>query len=254
MTAGMSMPASVTGKPLAVGGTRGHAGATSLGVLVSARAAFAALDLPFVGGRAVIQGFGKVGGPLAFLLASAGMRVVAVSDVHGAVYNPGGLDPFELSDHVGRTGTVVGFGGSDALAPEDLWKVPCDLCVPAALAGCLTAEVAETLGAEVVVEAANGPTTTAADPIFDRRGIVVVPDILANAGGVTASYFEWVQSRQGMAWEEDEVAGRLRRKMDDAFTDVWSKADTLGVSMRRAAFAVAVERVADAISARGLFP
>ena len=254
MTFGVSMPATVTGKPLAVGGTLGHAGATSTGVLVSARAAFAALDLPFVGGRAVIQGFGKVGGPLAFLLTSAGMRVVAVSDVFGAIHNPGGLDAFELSDHVARTGTVVGFASADAISPEELWQLPCELCVPAALAGCLTPEVAETLGAKVVVEAANGPTTTAADPIFDRRGIIVVPDILANAGGVTASYFEWVQSRQGMAWEEDEVANRLRRKMEDAFTDVWSKSEALGVSMRRAAFALAVERVADAIAARGLFP
>ncbi len=254
MTAGVDMPASVTGKPLAVGGTRGHAGATSTGVLVTARAAFSALDLPFVGGRAVIQGFGKVGGPLAFLLASAGMRVVAVSDVRGAVHNPGGLDPGDLGDHVARTGSVAGFEGGDEIDPDDLWSVPSDLCVPAALAGAITAEVAETLGAKVVVEAANGPTTLDADPVLHRRGVVVVPDILANAGGVTASYFEWVQSRQGMAWEEDEVALRLRRKMDDAFTEVWAKSEALSVSMRRAAFAVAVERVADAIAARGLFP
>ncbi|HVF32407.1 MAG TPA: Glu/Leu/Phe/Val dehydrogenase [Acidimicrobiales bacterium] len=254
MIGGVDMPASVTGKPLAVGGTRGHSGATSTGVLVTARAAFAALDLPFVGGRAVIQGFGKVGAPLAFLLQSAGMRVVAISDVTGAVHNPGGLDAGDLSDHLARTGSLEGFGGGDTISQAELWQVPCELCVPAALAGCVTAEVASTLGARVVVEAANGPTTTAADPVLLERGIVVVPDILANAGGVTASYFEWVQSRQGMAWEEDEVATRLRRRMDDAFTSVWSKADALGVSMRRAAFALAVERVAEAITARGLFP
>ena len=254
MTAGVAMPGSVTGKPLSVGGTRGHTGATSTGVLVTARAAFNALEIPFVGGRAVIQGFGKVGGPLAFLLSSAGMRVVAVSDVHGAVHNPGGLDAGALGDHVTRTGSVVGFDGADPITQDQLWQVECELCVPAALAGCVTPEVATTLGARVLVEAANGPTTTAADPILHRRGIVVVPDILANAGGVTASYFEWVQSRQGMAWEEEEVAQRLRRKMDAAFTDVWSKAEKLGVSMRRAAFALAVERVAEAIAARGLFP
>jgi glutamate dehydrogenase (NAD(P)+) len=254
MIGGVDLPASVTGKPLSVGGTRGHAGATSTGVLVTARAAFGALDLPFVGGRAVIQGFGKVGAPLAFLLQSAGMRVVAVSDVTGAVHNPGGLDVGELSDHLARTGALVGFGGGDAISHDELWRVPCELCVPAALAGCVTDSVAEVLGARVVVEAANGPTTTAADPVLHRRGITVVPDILANAGGVTASYFEWVQSRQGMAWEEDEVALRLRSKMEDAFTEVWSKADALGVSMRRAAFALAVERVAEAIAARGLFP
>lgn len=254
MTAGVSMPASVTGKPLSVGGTRGHAGATSTGVLLTARAAFSALGLSFVGGRAVIQGFGKVGGPLAFLLASAGMRVIAVSDVGGAIHNPGGLDASELSDHVLATGSVVGFEGADAISESDMWRLECELAVPAALAGVITEEVAERIGAKVIVEAANGPTVPAADPILDRRGIVVVPDILANAGGVTASYFEWVQSRQGMAWDEDDVARRLRSYMDDAFTAVWAKSEALGVSMRRAAFALAVERVAEAHNARGLFP
>lgn len=254
MTAGVSMPASVTGKPLSVGGTRGHAGATSTGVLLSTRAAFNELGLDFVGGRAVIQGFGKVGGPLAFLLSSAGMRVIAVSDVGGAVHNSGGLDAGALSDHAMATGSVVGFEGGDAIDETDMWALDCELAVPAALAGSITADVAERLGAKVVVEAANGPTTPEADPVLDRRGIVVVPDILANAGGVTASYFEWVQSRQGMAWDEDDVARRLRSYMDEAFTSVWAKSETLGVSMRRAAFALAVERVAEAHNARGLFP
>jgi glutamate dehydrogenase (NAD(P)+) len=254
MIKGSADPASVTGKPLAIGGTRGHAGATSTGVLVCVRAAFTALDQPFTGSRAVIQGFGKVGGPLAFLLASAGMRVVAVSDVGGAVHNPGGLDPSDLADHVAKTGSVAGFDGGDAIASDELFKVECELAVPAALSGAIDAGVAETLGAKIVVEAANGPTTPDADPVLDRRGIHVVPDILANAGGVTASYFEWVQSRQGMAWEEDEVAVRLRSRMDNAFTAVWAKSDALGVSLRRAAFALAVERVAEAIAARGLFP
>ncbi|HUP86493.1 MAG TPA: Glu/Leu/Phe/Val dehydrogenase [Acidimicrobiales bacterium] len=254
MIGGIDLPASVTGKPLAVGGTRGHAGATSTGVLLTARAAFAALELPFVGGRAVIQGFGKVGGPLAFLLSSAGMRVIAVSDIGGAVHNPGGLDAGDLSDHVIATGSVVGFEGGDDIPESELWRLECELCVPAALAGAIDDRVAETLGAKVVVEAANGPTTTTADPVLDRRGVIVVPDILANAGGVTASYFEWVQSRQGMAWDEDEVAVRLRSYMDDAFTAVWARSEALGVSMRRGAFALAVERVAEAIAARGLFP
>jgi len=254
MVRGESMPGSVTGKPLSVGGTKGHAGATSSGVLACARAAFTALDLPFVGGRAVIQGFGKVGGPLAFLLSSAGMRVVAVSDLGGAVHNPGGLDPFALADHMAATGSVAGFSGADAIAEHDMWALPCELVVPAALAGVIDEQVAERLGAKVMVEAANGPTVPAADPVLDRRGIVVVPDILANAGGVTASYFEWAQSRQGYAWEEDLVATRLRKVMDEAFRAVWAKAGTLHVSLRRAAFALALERVAEAIAARGLFP
>jgi glutamate dehydrogenase (NAD(P)+) len=254
MIRGEAMPASVTGKPLSIGGTRGHQGATSSGVLICTRAAFAELDLEFVGKRAVVQGFGKVGGPLVFLLASAGMRVIAVSDVGGAVHNQGGLDPSALSEHVARAGTVAGFEGGDPIAEADMWGLECELVVPAALEGAITAEVAERLRCTMVVEAANGPTVPAADAVLDRRGIVAVPDILANAGGVTASYFEWAQSRQGFAWEEETVAARLRKFMETAFHDVWVKADTLGVSLRRSAFALAVERVAEAIAARGLFP
>ncbi|MGH9153459.1 MAG: Glu/Leu/Phe/Val family dehydrogenase [Acidimicrobiales bacterium] len=254
MISGESLGGTVTGKPLAVGGTRAHAGATSSGVVMCARAAFAALHMPFAGSRAVIQGFGKVGGPLAFLLASAGMRVVAVSDLGGAVRNPGGLDPSALSDHVAGTGSVAGFDGGDPLDPGELWAVPCELLVPAALSGAIDAGVAGRLATKVVVEAANGPTTPDADEVLDRRGIVVVPDIVANAGGVTASYFEWAQDRQAFAWDEETVATRLRSFMDAAFTSVWARADNLGVSLRRAAFVVAVERVAEAIAARGLFP
>jgi glutamate dehydrogenase (NAD(P)+) len=254
MIQGQSLPGSVTGKPLSIGGTRGHAGATSSGVLVCARAAFAALELPFVGGRAILQGFGKVGGPLAFLLSSAGMRVVAVSDVGGAVHNSGGLDASLLSEHVATAGTVAGFTGGESIDEHDMWALECELVVPAALDGAVTEDVAERLQAKVIVEAANGPTTTAADPVLERRGIVVVPDILANGGGVTASYFEWAQSRQGYAWDEETVATRLRSTMDAAFTAVWAKAQALSVSLRRAAFALAVERVAEAIADRGLFP
>jgi glutamate dehydrogenase (NAD(P)+) len=254
MLRGELLPGSVTGKPLSLGGTRGHAGATSTGVLLCARAAFSALELPFVGSRAVIQGFGKVGGPLAFLLSSAGMRVVAVSDIGGAIYNPGGVDPGALADHVAHAGTVAGFDGADTIDDQDMWGVECELIVPAALAGAIDERVAEALNTRVIVEAANGPTTPDADPILDRREVVVVPDILANAGGVTASYFEWAQSRQGYAWDEEMTAQRLRSGMDTAFASVWAKAEALDVSLRRAAFALAVERVAEAISARGLFP
>jgi len=254
MVRGGSLPASVTGKPLSLGGTRGHTGATSSGVLACARAVFNELEIPFTGARAVLQGYGKVGGPLAFLLASAGMRVVAVSDVGGAVHNAGGLDAAALADHAAHGGTVAGFDGGDDIAPDNIWDIDCELVVPAALEGAIDEHVAQRMGAKVVVEAANGPTTPGADPILDRRDIVVVPDILANAGGVTASYFEWAQNRQGYAWDEGLVAARLRTRMDDAFIAVWAKAEALGVSLRRAAFVLAVERVAEAISARGLFP
>jgi glutamate dehydrogenase (NAD(P)+) len=254
MTTGQHQAGVVTGKPLSIGGTRVHSGATSQGVVVSTRAAFERLGMALTGRRVVIQGFGKVGGPLAFLLSSAGMRVVAVSDVGGAVLNEGGLDPHELSSHVTATGTVAGFGGGDPIDAGEVYEVPAEVFVPAALGGVITPEVAEVLASRVVVEAANGPTTPAAEPILERRGIVVVPDILANAGGVTASYFEWAQNRQGMAWEDEVVADRLRSSMERAFADVWGEADRLGVSLRRAAFALAVDRVAVALTARGLFP
>jgi len=254
MSAGRFMPGAVTGKPLSIGGTRMHSGATASGVVVCVRRVFDTLDIQLAGKRAVIEGFGKVGGPLAFLLRSAGMRIVAVSDVGGAVVNEGGLDVAALSEHVSVTHTVAGFAGGDAITSDAIYALPCELFVPAALGGTITQEVAEKLAARIIVEAANGPTTRAAEPVLDERGIVVVPDILANAGGVTASYFEWAQGRQGYAWDEELVAERLRSRMDKAFVAVWAKADQLGVSLRRAAFSLGLERLAAAIEARGLFP
>jgi glutamate dehydrogenase (NAD(P)+) len=254
MTTGAFMPGVVTGKPLSVGGSKAHSGATSAGVVVCVRDVFGQLGLPLTGRRVVIQGFGKVGGPLAFLLSSAGMRVTGVSDIGGAVINEGGLDVSALSDHVVEYQTVAGFGGGDPIDPDELWEIPCELFVPAALGEVITGDVARRIGAQVIVEAANGPTTSEAEPILVERGIVVVPDILANAGGVTASYFEWAQSKQGYAWDEETVAERLRTKMDSAFGTVWARGEQLGVSLRRAAFVVALERVAEAIAARGLFP
>jgi glutamate dehydrogenase (NAD(P)+) len=254
MTQGTHLPGSVTGKPLALGGTRAHAGATSSGCLVCARAAFVELGMPMAGSRVVMQGFGKVGGPLAFLLHSAGMRVVAVADAGGAVLNGGGLDAGALADHVTATGSVAGFSGGEAISAEAIWDVECELLVPAALGGVIDEGVARRIQAKVVVEAANGPTTVAGQAVLDDRGVVVVPDILANAGGVTASYFEWAQSRQGYPWEENVLAERLRSSMDGAFVTVWARAEALGVDLRRAAHVVALERIAAAIDARGLFP
>src|SRR3954452_6270812 len=246
MTSGIHQSGVVTGKPLSIGGTRMHSGATSSGVVVCVRRAFEELGMPLVGKRAVIQGFGKFWAPLAFLLSSAGMRVIAVSDAGGAVVNEGGLDAAALADHVADAHTVAGFAGADAIDADGMYALPCELFVPAALGGVITEGVAEKLGAQVVVEAANGPTTRAAEPVLDRRGIVVVPDILANAGGVTASYFEWAQSREGYPWEDDVVADRLRTRMESAFTAVWTKSQALDISLRRAAFVLAVERVAAA--------
>lgn len=254
MVQGRMLPGSVTGKPLSIGGTRNHSGATSAGCLDCARVALRELGIPLVGGRAVLQGFGKVGGPLAFLLSSAGMRVVAVSDIGGAVHNEGGLDVGALSDHVSETGTVAGYVGGEDIDGDAIWDIECELLVPAALGGVIDPGVAERLRAKLVVEAANGPTTVEAQPVLDSRGIVVVPDILANAGGVTASYFEWAQAQQAYPWDDGVVAERLRQRMEHAFTDVWARAETLDVGLRTAAHVVAVERVAAAITARGLFP
>ena len=255
MTSGrVHVPGIVTGKPLSVGGTRAHAGGTASGVVVCARAVFEALGIGLPGRRAVIQGFGKVGAPLAFLLQSAGMRIVAVSDITGAVLNEGGLDTSALSDHVKATGGVAKFPLGDEIDPGDLLSVECELLVPAAMGGVIDAEVAERLHASVIVEAANGPTLTSADAVLDRRGVTVVPDVLANGGGVAASYFEWAQARQGYPWDEDMIADRHHRVMSDAFADVWAASQRWKVSLRRAAYAVALERVASTMEARGIFP
>jgi glutamate dehydrogenase (NAD(P)+) len=254
MSTDQATPAVVTGKPLLLGGSKGHVGATSSGVVICIRALFQELGLPVAGSRVVIQGFGKVGGPLAFLLHSAGMRVVAVSDFFGATVNPGGLDPIALATHVKENGTVAGFGGGDAIGRDEIWDVETDVVVPAALAGAIDVDVARRLRTRAIVEAANGPTVPEADPILHDRGIVTVPDILANAGGVTASYFEWVQNRAGYAWEEPLIAERLRTRMEESFQAVWARAGELDVSLRRAAFVVAVERVAETMAARGMYP
>ena len=254
MASGGHLPGSVTGKPMSIGGTRAHACATSSGLVVVVRGAFERLGRPFAGSRVTIQGFGKVGGPLSFLLASAGMRVVGVSDVGGATANAGGLNVGDLADHVEQHGSVGDFPGGDPVSGDALWDVDCDLVVPAALGGSITPDVARRLTAAVVVEAANNPTTIDADAVLAERGIMVVPDILANAGGVTSSYFEWAQSLQGYAWDSDLVAARLHQRMETAFNNVWTRAETLKTPLREAAFVLAVERVAEAIAARGLFP
>jgi glutamate dehydrogenase (NAD(P)+) len=182
------------------------------------------------------------------------MRVVAIADVGGAVANTGGLDAGRLADHVSATGSVAGFNGGDTISADSIWDIECELLVPAALGGVIDEAVARRIQAKVIVEAANGPTSVGGQVILDERGIIVVPDILANAGGVTASYFEWAQSRQGYPWDEGTLAERLRSRMDDAFVTVWARSQQLGVDLRRAAHVVALDRIAAAIEARGLFP
>ena len=254
MARGEATPGAVTGKPLEVGGVQGHVGATAEGITIMVREAFARLDMPVAGSRVALQGFGKVGGTLAYLLSSLGVRVVAVGDYAGAVANTAGLDVAALAAHVRSHATVAGFPLADPLDPEQLFSVPCEAFVPAALAGAIGAEQAAALTAKVIVEGANGPTTPAGDAVLGQRGVLVVPDILANAGGVTASYFEWVQAREGYPWEPALTAERLRERMQHAFLAVWDRSEALGVDLRRGAHALALERVAAAIRFRGIFP
>ena len=244
----------VTGKPLSVGGSEGHVGATSAGAALCASAAFAKLGMEFSGGTAAVQGYGKVGAPLVRMLVQSGMKVVAVADVSGAVHNENGFDPSDLEAWVRDHKVLAGFPGATTMEPLEMWKLPVDMVVPAALEGAVTADVARTMGAKMIVEGANGPTTPDADPILADRGIIVVPDILANVGGVTASYFEWVQNRQGFAWDRQEFTRNHERMMHQSFNAVWRRSEQLGVTMRRAAFALAVERVAETLLARGVFP
>ena len=201
-----------------------------------------------------VQGFGKVGSAFAELIEDEGAKVVAVSDVSGGVYNPRGLSVARLIEHVEQTGFIEGFEGGDAMTNEELLTLDCDVLVPAALENVLTIDNAPYVGAKLVVEGANGPTTPEAHRIMVDRGIYVVPDILANAGGVTVSYFEWCQGIQMLFWSEDEVNRRLENIMVKAYQEVHQRASDLDTDMRNAAMAVAVERVSEAIMARGIYP
>jgi glutamate dehydrogenase (NAD(P)+) len=251
---GFSVPGVVTGKPLAVGGSAGRAQATSRGVTYITLATLKANGMAVDETRVAIQGFGNVGGHAVRLLDDQGCVVVAVSDVQGGVHNPHGISPDGLAAHHDRTGTVVGYEGGERITNAELLEIGCDVLIPAALEGQLTEANADRVRASIIVEAANGPTTPEADAIFEDRGISVVPDILANAGGVTVSYFEWVQDLQAYYWSEDEVNERLRKIMERAYVDVLGVAEDRKVPMRTAATMLGVGRVAEAHAIRGLYP
>ncbi|HJP65071.1 MAG TPA: Glu/Leu/Phe/Val dehydrogenase [Actinomycetota bacterium] len=251
---GFSVPGVVTGKPVAIGGSKGRPQATARGVMYITLSTLKHLGMPVEDARVVVQGFGNVGGGTVELLAQQGCRIVGVSDVSGGVYNERGLSPQGLMAHRDRTGSIVGFEGGEPVTNEELLELPCDVLIPAAIEGQLTEHNAGRVQASVIVEAANGPTTLEADAVFEDRGILVVPDILANAGGVTVSYFEWVQDLQAYYWDEDEVNDRLRKIMERSYVDVLELAEDRKVSMRVAATILGVERVADAHRTRGLYP
>lgn len=254
VNSGYTVPGIVTGKPIALGGSQGRASATSRGVTHIALAALRHAGITQSQATAAVQGFGKVGADAARFLAEAGVTVQAVSDQYGAVFNAAGLDIEALGDHVQRTGAVVGFAGGEALDGAALLELDVDLLVPAAVEGVLHEGNAGRVGAKVIVEGANGPTTPDADRILRERGILVVPDILANAGGVIVSYFEWVQANQAYWWRADEVESRLEERMLSAWEHVLGYARSRDLSLRTAATALAVERVAEAHKLRGLYP
>jgi glutamate dehydrogenase (NAD(P)+) len=244
----------VTGKPISLGGSLGRASSTSRGVVHVALEALTHLGIDHDGATAAVQGFGKVGRGAARFLADAGVRVEAVGDQYGAIHALGGIDLPALESYVDEAGTVVGFDGAEPIDAADLLELDVDLLVPAAVEGVLHAGNAERVRARLVVEGANGPTTSEADDILAARGVTVVPDILANAGGVLVSYFEWVQANQAYWWTEDEVEARLADRMIGAWHHVLAHANTHQLTLRAAATCLAVQRVAEAHQQRGLYP
>jgi glutamate dehydrogenase (NAD(P)+) len=245
--------AAVTGKPLSLGGSRGRAEATGRGILISAREAMQRLGRPLGGSSLAVQGFGKVGAQSARLLCDAGARMVAVSDRKGAIRHDRGMDVHALMEHHAQARTVVGFRGAEPMDPRELLTLPVDLLVPAATENQITEDNAAKVQARVVVEGANGPTTPEADPILLDNGVLVVPDILANAGGVTVSYFEWVQNRAGFPWAERDVNERLVEYMTHAFAAVFATTDRYRTNPRIGAYILALDRVTQAMHARGFY-
>jgi glutamate dehydrogenase (NAD(P)+) len=254
MTQGRTVPGVVTGKPLLVGGSAGRREATGRGLVYILGQALRGAGIELRGARVAVQGFGNVGAVTARLLWREGATIVAVADAQGGVFNGGGLDVRELGKHAVEAGSVAGFAGGDPLASAEVLELPCDILVPAALGGQITERNADRLRARVIVEGANGPTTPEADQILTDRGALVIPDILANAGGVVVSYFEWVQGLQYYFWRESEINTRLQEIMIRAFNQVRDLAKRERVDLRTAALMVGVRRVAQGFELRGFYP
>jgi len=242
-----------TGKPVVMGGSLGRREATGRGCMITTRSALRRLGIPFQGARVAVQGFGNVGSITAMLMEEQGMKVIGVSDHSGAVYNPRGLDVKETMAWTAQHRTLDGYPSGDRITNAELLQCDCEVLVPAALENQITADNAAQIKARVICEGANGPTAAAADPILESNGIFVIPDILANAGGVTVSYFEWVQDRGGYFWDEDTVNQRLERIMEQSFDQVASMSDKHHVSMRAASYMLAIDRVAEVHRLRGLY-
>ena len=251
---GTTVPAVVTGKPISVGGSEGRVEATGRGVVTITREVLRSLNMQLPESTIAIQGYGNVGSAAAVLFHVSGAKVEAVSDVNGAIYRKGGIDILALQDYVRQHRTVVGFSGADPIPADEILTMAVDVVVPAALQHVITAENANQIKAKVVVEGANGPTTPDADVILRSNGVTVVPDVLANAGGVTVSYFEWVQGLQSFFWTENEVNNRLEQILIRAYQQVHRAAQHHKVDLRMGAYIVGVGRVADAIRSMGIYP
>jgi len=255
MHAGYTTPGCVTGKPIELGGSQGRVEATGRGVVVAAEEAAKVLNMDLSNSKIVVQGFGNVGSIAARLAEEGGAKIVGVSDARGAIYNPNGLPIAELSrKYAGRDGGITEYADCEKITNEELLELPCDVLFPSAISAQLTADNADKIKARLIVEGANGPTTPDADNIFSDKGIMVVPDVLANAGGVIVSYFRVVQDLQNFFWEENEVNSKLTRIMRHSFAAVKETMDHHKTDMRTAAYIIGVKRVADATVGRGIYP
>jgi glutamate dehydrogenase (NAD(P)+) len=254
MNEGRTATGVVTGKPITLGGSLGRRDATGRGVFVTGAEAAHRLNIPISGARVVVQGFGNVGSAAARIFHDHGAKIIAIQDVSGAIHNPEGIDPYHALEFMSETGGLKGYGLAAAIDPANFWTLETEFLVPAALEKQITGQNAPEIRAKIVVEGANGPTTPQADDILRERGVIVVPDVLANAGGVTVSYFEWVQDFSSFFWSEDEINNRLDRIMSEAFKGLWEVAQDKKVTLRTAAYIVACTRVLEARALRGLYP
>ena len=254
MNTGSTATGVVTGKPVDLGGSLGRREATGRGVFTVGVQAAQHIGLEIAGARVAVQGFGNVGGVSGKLFAEAGARVVAVQDHGGTIYREAGLDVPALLRHVEESGSVAGFTEAEIIATDSFWDVDCDILIPAALEVQITATNAGRIKARMIIEGANGPTTPAADDILQERNVLVLPDVIANAGGVTVSYFEWVQDFSSFFWDEEEINSRLVKIMKEAFAGVWAVAQDQKVSLRTATFIVACKRILHTRELRGLYP
>jgi len=251
---GYSVPECVTGKPISIGGSEGRTEATSLGVDICAREAAKKLNMKIKGATVAVQGYGNVGWNAAKIAYDWGAKILATSDSMGGIYCKDGLNPYKVYEHKQKTGSVTNFKGTENITNEEVLETKCDILIPAALENSITKENADKIKAKIVSEGANGPTTPDADKILYEKKVLLIPDILANAGGVTVSYFEWVQNLEREHWPLDEVCKKLESKMCKAFTDVYELSKKEKCEMRTAALMLGVGRVADAIKTLGLWP